>query len=694
MVPPSGTRTIPTPDGLVSDRLVGRPAVAGVLVASGTLLALGAVALGPAAAIALLAVPLILRGVVFALMRPAVAAVLMVVAELTNLSGLLEGMTPVPLFRTSLAFGLVAVALGLRHSQGRARCRSAIVLPAGLVFAFLVSQLVAVLSSVDVAVSIATLERYAVDLAFMLVLVLLVTLCDRPWVIAAALVVPLALLSILGVLNELFLHGAATFGGLDTVTQASGELVTTRRHGGPLPDSNFWGRHLVMGLPLALALTVRAFRAGRRGDGWRWVASAAALLAGIYLTQSRGTFLACAVAVGLWVLASGPQIRRHALKFLPLLVPLLLLPGIGNRLLALIRDVASGSVTYGIDPSILGRTAAQEIAWAMFRDRPLFGFGPGTYTSLVPHYAGRVSTAVLQPTDAPHNLYAQMASESGVVGLSGWLTMFGGLTVMSAVAVTRLRHRRREDRMLAAAVLAGLVAYAVASVFLHLSYLRSLDVLFALAVAVLSSSGPALPRASARVLRVNAAEVGSCVVAGVVASLVALWLFGRPVVTASQQLTVLSLLPVSGSQAYALDIRSRDSLLPTYAELMAEGRDRDLSAVADPVRGLITVSVGGGDEREAVQKLAAAVDAARLRLQESGAGAGYALNPVGVPELASSRRRSPALVISAVMLGVAVAEACNLFRRRRRRTSLPSGRFPVAGPSTQSSVGPSVEESL
>ena len=393
-----------------------------------------------------------------------------------------------------------------------------------------------------------------------------------------------------------------------------------------------------------------------------------ALLAGVYLTQSRGTFLAGGVAVLVWVLLSGPTVRRRGAAMLPLLLPLSLLPGVGDRMVALLRDLTSGAVTYGIDPSVLGRTAAQQIAWAMFRDRPVFGFGPGTYTSLVPEYAGVVQTAVLEPTDAPHNLYAQFAAESGLLGLLCWLIMFGGLTAVSAVAVARIGRHRPDDRILAAAVFAALVAYAVASIFLHLAYLRSIGILLALAVVVFSSSGPALPAPVSRQLRRRVTVVGLTIAASVAGALVVLDTVGPPETLARQRITTLSTLPVSGNQAYALDIRSRDSFLPTLATVMAQGAPPGSSVVADPVRGVITVSATGSDEQEARQSLGAALADGRRRLDEVGAANGYTLRPLGRIEVDRHRRRSPAAVGAALATGALIAGAAAvLFRPRRRR---------------------------
>lgn len=66
-----------------------------------------------------------------------------------------------------------------------------------------------------------------------------------------------------------------------------------------------------MGVPLAGALALRALRSGRRRAGWGWLGAFGALLAGVYLTQSRGTIIATVVVLFVWVLASGPAARRQ-----------------------------------------------------------------------------------------------------------------------------------------------------------------------------------------------------------------------------------------------------------------------------------------------------------------------------------------------------------------------------------------------
>lgn len=641
---------------------------AGAVVAS---VALAAIALGPMLTILSIGIPAAVAATMYAVRRPLVMLVAMIVIEVTNLAGVLAERSPVSLFHVSLGLGLLTVGLALRDPAMRSRLNRITVTCAGLIACYLITQGLAAIGSQDLGISMTTLRSAAIDCVFLLVVLVLAQLSERPWAFAAAVVVPLAGLSLLALINQVVFGGTATFGGFATVTKASGQLITTLRQGGPLPDSNFWGRHLILGLPLAGALTSHALRSGRRLEASGWAGSVLAILAGIYLTQSRGTLIAAGLAIAVWVIASGPAARRRGLVALPLVVPVLLLPGIGNRLVALLTDVSSSGVTYGVDPSVLGRTAAQEIAWAMFRDRPMFGFGPGIYPSQVPQYAGFVDTAVLQPTNAPHNLYAELAAESGIVGLVGWTILIGGFLGFVALRLVRVAAIRAtsSDRVLTAAVLAALLAWSVASVFLHLSYFRTLAVMFALAGALGSTALPATASAPQwRRHGVAVAMLASVLGAGAAAAVLAAT--ATETHTASQRVTVVPTGDkLSGLHAYALDIRSREELLPTFAGLV-DSDNPAIGVVADPVRGVITLTATGADESAARVGLDSAVDLARWRLNIFGVDSWYTLSLVGEPEVSAALDQTTGAVVGAVVAGAAAASTAIVALRRRTAGSV------------------------
>ena len=624
-----------------------------VFVAMPTLLVVGL----PAAAV----------GAWFAIRRPAVAAAVMAVIEVTNLAGVVAEHSSVPVFHASLALGVVAVAVALRDETMRNRLNRGTVVCLGFVAAYLVTQFLAMLGSQDEGASVASLKGSIGDCAFLVVLLLLIQLSGRPWVVVAAIVVPLAVLSVLTLINQVAFAGTATFGGFATATAASGELVTTLRFGGPLPDSNFWGRHLVLGVPLAGALIVRAVPSGRRGAVLGWSAALLAVLIGVYLTQSRGTIIAAAVAILVWVLASGPAARRRGLMSLPVVGLVLLLPGLGNRLVALVDDVSQAGSSYVVDPSVLGRLAAQEVAWAMFRDRPAFGFGPGLYPPSVANYSGFVDTAVLGPTDAAHNLYAQTAAEGGVVGLIGWAIFIGGFAVIVAIRLARTSPvTALSERTLAAAVLAAIIGWSVASVFLHLAYFRAFAIVLALAGALGAAAGPEIGWGiQTRPSRIREGLLaGLCGVAAAAAVLAV-----APVTsatTASQRVTILPTAQMRDYYAYALDIRNRPVVLPTYAAMIAGG-DASVSAVADTVRGVVRIRVTDPDPETARAQLQTAITQGRTNLHRLGVDDWYRIVAVEGPQLTSGQHRSTVWTLGALAVGLLTATLTVLVLRRSIR---------------------------
>ena len=608
-------------------------------------------------------------GLMFAARRPLLALCTMVVIEITNVSGVLSPQGGIPFFQASMLLGVLAVGFALRDPEARSRLNAWTVICAGLLAIYLATQAVATVGSVDRTASFDGMHRFFLDCVFVMILLMLVQLTGRPWTVAAVVVLPLAVLSVLTVINELVYGGTVSFGGFSTVTIASGEMVTTLRYGGPLPDSNFWGRHLVMGLPFSSALLTRAMRARRRPDTVVWAGILLMVFAGVYLTQSRGTFLAAGAAVGVWFIASDRSIRRRGLLYSPLLLLVFAVPGIGNRLIVAFQDVMTADENANVDPSVLGRLGAQEAAWMMFKERPAFGYGPSTFPDLVISYAGRVPTAVLKPALAPHNLYAEFAATSGVNGLLGWaVVIFGfmGIAVLGIVA-----HPKSRDRIFAAAVLGAIVAWSAASVGLHLSYFRTFGLVLALVPAV-APEWP-IPKTAIRTLLRAIGVWSAAVFAGAVVTWLALSATSVTAHTASQRLTLMPVGDLDGWYAYALDIRSRPELLSTFAELLQDPSSKT-SIVADPVRGILTFSADEDTAEHARDEVQRAVGYADTMLHNSIGYQQYALQTVGSMDIVPANDRSPLATLSAAAMGALAAVLVGVMTPRilaRRRRDPP-----------------------
>lgn len=637
--------------------------LAGLALAAGAAIFGAMFMLGTRNALLLIAAPIGAVGLVVAARRPALALSIMVAIEFTNLSGLFAAKAGIPIFPASLLMGLIAIGFALRDPQCRSRINGWTVICAGLLSVYLATQAIAMIGSVDIAVSVASMQRNAIDCVFVMVVLVLVQVTARPWMVAAVIVVTLASLCMLTIISWVVYGGTVTFGGLSTVTTASGEMITTARYGGPLPDSNFWGRHLALGLPMAAALMTRALRTRRRATATAWGIALVILLCGVYLTQSRGAFLAAGVVIVAWFVAVDRSVRPWALMLVPLGIAAFALPGVGNRIVATYQDFTHADLQRDVDPSVVQRLAAQEEAWMMFDERPAFGFGPATFPGQVINFAGRVPTAAREPTDAPHNLYAELAAESGWIGLLGWAVVILGFS--AAVLLGISANPRSRERILAAAVFAAIVAWSAASIGLQMAYFRTLGVVLALAGG-LAPMWPVPTEGIRRLIR------GALVWCGAgLFGFAAFWMYlsanSSAAVTVRQSTTLTPVGPIYGSYAYALDIRSRIEFLPTFAVMLEEPRS-PVSVVADPVRGILTFTTAADDLERGRNDIQQAIAMAETKLHSAIGYNTYYMETVGSMRVLSSPQRSPSDRIIASGVGVATAlVAGGLLRAAIRR---------------------------
>jgi hypothetical protein len=258
-----------------------------------------------------------------------------------------------------------------------------------------------------------------------------------------------------------------------------------------------------------------------------------------------------------------------------------------------------------------------------------------------------VETAAREPTNAPHNLYAELAAETGVFGLLGWAVVILGFLAAVLLAITANPLSR--DRILAAAVCAAIVAWSAASIGLHMAYFRTFGVVLALAGG-LAPIWPPPPEAVRTLIR---GFLTWCLAAllGFAAFWIYLWANSSAAVTARQATTLEPVGPAYGSYAYALDVRSRLELLPTFATVMADPRS-SVRIIADPVRGVMTFTSTADDVDRARDEIQLAVAEAETKLHSSIGYDQYALVTVGSMRVDSSPRRTPSDLIIALGLGL------------------------------------------
>lgn len=421
----------------------------------------------------------------FVVARPVFALGLLVAVESSQIG---EGLPQAgPLSVTVLAQGIALCALLLAVHDRRARLAWSPVFLFALVF--LATQALSALDSSDSGLVLSHVADVARDLVTLVLVTWLCVATGRFRFAVCVAVASVAALAGLTIVQEYALRNATTFGNLARLGLA-GAGTTTARHAGPLEDPNFWGRLLTLYTPLALSLWI----SGRTLRRWVWFGAFVTLLLGGFLTQSRGAMIALGAAMVAWLLLAGRKYARMLL-LAPVVVALLLVNPITGPRLSSLTEVRTASTGEG-DESLAGRATTQETGLAIFSAHPLFGTGVGTYEDEAPEFQRRLGI-VKSDVLAPHNVFLQMAAETGIVGLCAWLLFLASAAL--ALARARLLLRRipgprgqSPGSWLALGALAGLVGWMVASGFLHLAQFRALLVLLGIgaAIDIVSRSAP------------------------------------------------------------------------------------------------------------------------------------------------------------------------------------------------------------
>ena len=253
------------------------------------------------------------------------------------------------------------------------------------------------------------------------------------------------------------------------------EYSGSRRAGGPTGSQNRYAQILIVLLPLALGLFYTE-------SSWKAKFSAAVagafILGGIGLTFSRGAFV---TLVGLLLIITllryvRPYQLIGAAVFVSLLICTFLpeyvgrmssLAGVSGFLSTKDEDVR------GLDGAMRGRFAENVAALRVFGEHPLFGVGPGQFPKFYSaRYGNEVGTKRLWTNRRGHNLYLEMAAETGIVGVAAFMTMV--LATMYRLWQERQywSQTRPEFSHLATAFLLSIIGYLGTAVFLHLSYQR------------------------------------------------------------------------------------------------------------------------------------------------------------------------------------------------------------------------------
>ena len=548
-----------------------------------------------------------------------VVACLLVAAELAGAYGPLAAVLPFSGFTVLLDLGVLVAVCTAPHWWWRVPLHVI-----GAMALFVIAQGISALASiVSPSVTAEAVSDSLKQLVFLVVIVVLVTAAPEQsrWpALAGAIVVPLALVSSFAVVNQWLLGNEFDFFGFEVVTTALGVGVVAPRHAGALPDANFWGRFLALGLPFALALlaSARPGLAAHLGERRRRAAARrlervtpsrrlvalvaiALMTAGLYLTGSRGSFIGAGLGVLLFLVAGAVPVRRM-LWCLPLGLGALAVPGVGSRLFSSF-SVEDSAQRAGADGSVVERLATQRVAMRMVESHPLTGVGPDGYLETFARTAASTDLT-LSRVVAPHNLYLGLWAETGLLGLLGWLAVVG-VAISLGLRVVALTTRSADPSILrlrpyGAAAVAAVVAWSTASVFLHLTYVRVVLVVIAISVVLdrelrdridraESTAPPSAVRSSAARRSLDLSRVLRGAGVGATVALVAA-LTGSLLDTDRTEATLSGWLVPVDDGTYALALRTRAAVLPTFAVAVDSVADGRVDAQGEPASGLVTLS--------------------------------------------------------------------------------------------------------
>ena len=281
------------------------------------------------------------------------------------------------------------------------------------------------------------------------------------------------------------------FGGFAQMSNAAfgtgvellaGEVYQPRL-AGTIGDQNYHAQLMLMLVPLGL------FRVwGERSKLLRLLALVftAVIALGVGLTFSRGAAVGFLLMLVIMALLRYIKLYQLALIFIGLLLLLRALPQYGARLISLETVIGAlggveGSGIRAADSSTESRLTEMAAAGLAFADHPLIGVGPGMFKYYYPQYAETFGLRVQATYRAAHNLYLDIAADTGVLGLVCFLAILF-VSLRNLVQTRRRWLQTRPDLAnLATGLILAIVTYLTTGLFLTLAYERFFWLMLALA---------------------------------------------------------------------------------------------------------------------------------------------------------------------------------------------------------------------
>lgn len=265
---------------------------------------------------------------------------------------------------------------------------------------------------------------------------------------------------------------------LQLVGETSGYRIT-----GPVGDPNYFAQVMVALVPFGLERLLH-----EKKLGLRLLAGLSMLLAimTVIFTYSRGGFVALAVT-----LVAALFIFRFQMRFLPILLLLIVAlalvvpPEYTERIFTLQELFSTQGTLRTEDMALRGRASETLSAFLMIRDYPVLGVGWNNFPTYYQQYSQQVGLAPSAEDREPHNLYLEVATETGILGLTAFLAMLWGAFRGMATGLKKLQKGGADQYAgLVSAVMLSLIGYLTAAIFIHGAYPRYFYLLIGIAFSI------------------------------------------------------------------------------------------------------------------------------------------------------------------------------------------------------------------
>ena len=235
-------------------------------------------------------------------------------------------------------------------------------------------------------------------------------------------------------------------------------------------DHTSYGAVLAMYIPFLLGFAVADW-IPRKHKIWIWGLLFFFITAEI-LSYSRAAWLSLIIAFGVWIIIK-LKIRFRTL-FITLVTALIVVFAFQEQILlkleenstdssANLMDHISSMTNISTDASNLERINRWQCALAMFKEKPFFGWGPGTYAMNYAPYQLTSQRTIISTNSGDggnaHSEYLGSLSESGLVGMLSFLLLIIMILVTGINAYSRTDDKRIKTILLAS--ITALITYYI-----------------------------------------------------------------------------------------------------------------------------------------------------------------------------------------------------------------------------------------